>query len=873
MKTNIFQLQRSVLFVFLFAIVISISSFAYYLANDTVTAYNDSRAHLNMARLVVDNIKPGLSQLGSVWLPLPHFLMIPFIWHDGLWQSGAAGALVSMAAYIVSGIGVYILANLITRSNATATVAALGLLLNPNVIYMQATPMTEVLLLAFFIMTAVTLVRWVQTKQLSWLILCGVTLVGGTLTRYDGWFLLMWTAAIVLIVLSLDYPWVKFLLKFHKNSGQSLRENRYTVEGKLLLFLTLASVGVIFWFGWNLIIFDDPLYFANGPFSARAQQEKIAATSGLPTAGDLRLSLHAYALASAKNIGPILTILGWVGFSISILVMQSKRVLLALTVLLSPFIFHVLSLYAGNSILVLPELNIHDPSIPSSAWFNVRYGLMMLPAAVIFGTYFLRGKWNHYLLALFLVIQTVVMFNVDGVITYIDGTRGSSSLHVEEVAEWLSSNANDDGRVLASIAFHNALAFSTGFPLERFIHEGTGDVWTNSLENPYHEAKWVITSNGDVGDNVYSELVKENTHSFHRNYLKVFEANSTVVYKRSPFVVREGNNLLHEGKEFRFIGVNSYDLIYQSEDVVRETLREAKENGISVVRFWAFGEGFVGGIQPQSGITDENQLKHLDAIFSIATEEGVLLMPVLGNYWEDYGGVPQYLAWLGLSGSTSKQKDVFFTHPDAKHLYRNYVEKIINRKNVRTGVLYKEDPTIFAWELLNEPRSSSKENEQIVIDWLNEMSAYVRSLDNHHLISSGIEGFKTDVYGGEEGPTMTLASKVENIDLASTHLYVQHVQSEAIGDGIRQVIKAWSEQAHEVEKPLLIGEVGFSKEEHADRKQLFEEIFSALNSNDVDGVMFWNWALNVDTSFGISPKDDKDREILQLIKNSTQAAK
>ena len=87
---------------------ISIINFLIYYNNKLGLAYNDARSHLDIGRRVVEGLKPGLAQLGSVWLPLPHILMIPTIWNDFMWHSGLSGALQSMIAFVATGFLIYL---------------------------------------------------------------------------------------------------------------------------------------------------------------------------------------------------------------------------------------------------------------------------------------------------------------------------------------------------------------------------------------------------------------------------------------------------------------------------------------------------------------------------------------------------------------------------------------------------------------------------------------------------------------------------------------------------------------------------------------------------------------------------------------------
>ncbi|MDQ6949150.1 MAG: hypothetical protein M3256_23550, partial [Actinomycetota bacterium] len=113
-----------------------------------MTLYNDARSHLNIARHVTDSLTPGLAQLGSVWLPLPHLLMAPLAANDVLWHSGVAGAIVGGFAFVYSGVRLFGLVEEWTGSHIAAWCAMLAYALNLNLLYVQSTALTEPVLLA-----------------------------------------------------------------------------------------------------------------------------------------------------------------------------------------------------------------------------------------------------------------------------------------------------------------------------------------------------------------------------------------------------------------------------------------------------------------------------------------------------------------------------------------------------------------------------------------------------------------------------------------------------------------------------------------------------------------------------------------------------
>jgi|GEM_PF-737624 hypothetical protein len=840
--------------VLLLAIVMSVIGAWYFADQGVSTAYNDARSHLNLARLVFDNQKPGLAQLGGVWLPLQHWLMLPFVWSESLWQNGMAGVIVSMFGYIAASVGIYALSFLISNNKGVAWLASLVFLVNANAWYMQSAPMSELLLLMFFVLVAYCLAKWAQARELGWLIATALALVGATLTRYDGWFLLAWSSVVVVAMLAY---WIK---EKKVKSSQA--------EAWVLAFLTLAGSGVLFWLGWNLAIYGDPLYFMTGPYSAQAQQEVIALSGNLHTVNDLKMSLKAYSWATLNNVGFVGVFLLLVG----IILWPEKwpkdkwAVLLPVTVLFSPFFFHVLSLFRGQSVLMTPELGIVNPEDPSSAWFNVRYGLIMLPAAAIWGTYFLRRRSLQILVALLLVGQAWYSLSSSDVITLTDATSGSSSLKVSHEASWLSERVQEDDLVMASLAFHNAFAYETGMPMKQFIHEGANELWDEMLIDPASNVEWIVMMNGDVGDPLYSTFIKKELANFNKNYEIAHRGSFLNIYRRSNFVRSDGTQLIYKGQPLHFVGANSYDLLYQSPDHMRQTLQKGKRYGLNVYRFWAFGEGFAGAIQPEVGIIDESVALRLDVLLTIAKEENIKLMPVLGNYWNNYGGVSHYLGWLGLPGATLADQDAFFTNPKAKQLYWNYVEKIVNRVNEVNGIPYKDDETILAWELMNEPRSALRENQAIVNKWHEELATYVHSLDSNHLVLGGIEAFVEDLYSDVSGPYMTSGNNVNNIPIASGHLYPKYLKDQTSKLELRHVIKAWTNNSRNLNKPLIIGEVGFPRTQDGDREDWFRETLEEAKEGGVSGVFLWNFAMHVGDDYAISPEVEQDRNMLESLK-------
>jgi hypothetical protein len=130
--------------------ITSICAFLFYFQNGQFLLYGDAVAHLTIARRTFDSLTPGLLQLGTVWLPLPHLLMSPFLTSDASWHSGVGGSIPSMIAYVLAVDGVFCLASM-RMSRGAAWLATAIFALNPNLLYLQSAALTEALYLATFI--------------------------------------------------------------------------------------------------------------------------------------------------------------------------------------------------------------------------------------------------------------------------------------------------------------------------------------------------------------------------------------------------------------------------------------------------------------------------------------------------------------------------------------------------------------------------------------------------------------------------------------------------------------------------------------------------------------------------------------------------
>jgi hypothetical protein len=160
--------------------------------------YGDAEAHLNIARRIFDSQTPGYDQIGTGWLPLPHWLMLPFAGVDEWWRSGIAGSISAAACFVAAGAFLFAAVRRVFESAAAAVAATALLALNPNLLYMQSTAMTEAVFLAALMALAYFSVRFRETQGWGAVVGAGIAACAGTLARYEGWFLIPFAALYLL---------------------------------------------------------------------------------------------------------------------------------------------------------------------------------------------------------------------------------------------------------------------------------------------------------------------------------------------------------------------------------------------------------------------------------------------------------------------------------------------------------------------------------------------------------------------------------------------------------------------------------------------------------------------------------------------------
>jgi hypothetical protein len=501
------NLERDIFLVAQLATAISVISFFYYLQHGDLLLYGDAVAHINIARRVLDSRTPGLFQLGTVWLPLPHLVMIPFLLSRKLWQTGIGGSIPSLVAYVLSAVGIVRLVEAVVPAEEgerwpgrfLAWLAFGIFAMNPNLIYLQTTAMSEALYLPFFIWAIVFFAealgncRYGENHQANAALRkCGLSLTGACLTRYDGWLL---SGVMVAIAVLLAYV----------GNFRTLR----TGVVKLVLF---AVVGPAIWLGYNAAVYGNPLEFANGPYSAKAIESRSSAPQH-PGMNDLPVAFRYFLKASELNLAPGRMKFFWVSALLlgSGMVVLFQRRLWPLLLLWTPAPFYMLSIAYGGVPIFLPTW------WPFSR-YNVRYGIEMLPAFAVFTAAAAYGLIRFAaeertriaigvaFVALFVTSYAQVL--AAGPVSFKEAIVNSRTrVALEKQLASIVSTLPDSSTFLMYVGDHVGLFQRAGIPLSHVINEGNhrpwkhpvdpDGFWEKALAHPAEYANFVIAFDRD----------------------------------------------------------------------------------------------------------------------------------------------------------------------------------------------------------------------------------------------------------------------------------------------------------------------------------------------------------------------------------------
>jgi hypothetical protein len=479
------------------AALLSVLAFGYCFPRKLILLYGDAVAHMGIARRIIDSLSPGISQIGSVWLPFPHLIMIPFVARLDWWQNGIGGAIPSMLAYVLSVAGLWRLSRYWLRP-AGAVAATLFFALNPGLLYMQTTAMNEPLFLCqmiwatLFLMAFLCALRSDPRRAGRAIAACGLVLVTAIFTRYDAWIFAC-------------FVWLIAVSGLWKNRGWRSRAG-----GAFTLFTAMLVTAPMLWFIWNARQYGDWLDFLRGPYSARAIEARTTPPGSYHYPGWHHLwwawlyFLKAAQLGAAPvKLGDVLLVLSVAGILLAVIFWRKSNVAPFL-LLWMPLPFYTYSVAYGSVPIFIP---IWFPN----AYYNTRYGMELLPAfalAIGFVVAWLiaraEKRWPRHAQLVLLAAIVAILVNSAVLIHKIplvlqEGIANARTrVPFEEAYARALNQLPPSGPILVWTSDHIGAFQDAGIELRRTINESDYYQWRAALRAPAQSAAWVIAADKDA---------------------------------------------------------------------------------------------------------------------------------------------------------------------------------------------------------------------------------------------------------------------------------------------------------------------------------------------------------------------------------------
>jgi hypothetical protein len=507
--------------IWLLILAVAAGDLYFFYARGLSNLYGDGLAHVEGARRIFDSRTPGFAEIGSVWLPLFHLLAAPLAVNDFLWRTGLAGSLVSTAAFALSAWVIFRFAFELARSLGAAAVSLAIFLLSPNMLYAASSPLTEPLMIFWMVLVAFLVFQFQQSGSRKMLIAASLAAFAGSLTRYDGWYALPFVA--VFLVLAREAPFIERVMDS-------------------IIFCLISGAGPLLWFVHNDLRYGNAFEFYNGPYSAQAIYARQLATTAFryPTDGSIILSLRYYLEDVRLVVGPWLLVIAVFGLIAWLIDPRQRRRCAAVLLLLVPLAFYVQS-------MAFAAIPVYVPTLFPHTYYNLRYGLEMLPAVAIFPAFIADGGRRAFefpgqviaasLLLLIVLPQQAAIFrkgarNIPMVQESILNTPCATKTQSALIDYFRASY--DGGAILMALGKWPCLNPRVGIPYRNTITEANRKDWARLPEGASKLAEWIVVERGDAVD----ELMHAYPAAF-QYFRQVMRFESpgeqpVAVYRRTP---------------------------------------------------------------------------------------------------------------------------------------------------------------------------------------------------------------------------------------------------------------------------------------------------------------------------------------------------
>lgn len=493
---------------FSIAFILGLLAQIWVYSKDLVFSHMDAVTHLESARRFFDSLTPGiLSQLGTVWLPIPHLILLPAAYINILWYSGLAGSLVGIFCFSITALIIFKTVLLFSDDKISRWLAFSIFALNPNILYFQTTAMTESVFYLFLFTALYFLIKW-QILHLRFdLISAGLFSAFAMGTRYEAWFIVSFTAIIVAVIY--------------------IRQKSNPVKG-LFLYFSLPLFLIFLWMLHNYIYYNDALYFQRGEYSSEALMKPFEESGYLPAKGNIFIASELFFKSILSNINPLLLLIAAAGLIIYLFKNKLENNKLIPYFTISAFLVGVISLYYGQVVILLPD------SSPAG-YLNSRYGLIVLPFVILFTVFAyeqikVRGNLKIYFAALIFILSVFWVFNFPrsaGSVSeayYFDINKPEikrASIFLQR--EYDGTNIFFDDKAV------NLYPYSK-IPMKERIHKHTYLLGEIALKNPSKVAGWIILDKKNKKDEI-KDILSTNG-DFRSSYTLVNIDNGIEIYKR-----------------------------------------------------------------------------------------------------------------------------------------------------------------------------------------------------------------------------------------------------------------------------------------------------------------------------------------------------
>lgn len=472
-------------------------------------AYRDSIFRMEAARRFFDSDNPGIiNQIGTVWLPIPNLILMPFAYVDYLWRTGLAASIVNFPLFVISSLVIFLSIKKLTNNVFATWFGFLIFILNYNILYFQTTSMTEQMYLTFLICSFYYLLLWANDRQLKQLILSSLFISLSVGTRYDAWPVAIVSTGLVFIISLMDKN------KPFKHS---------------LIFGLLPVRLIISWFWYNWLFYGDALEFSRGKFSTLYQLKYYEDSGRLLTKNNFLLSAKVYISSVLLYSGNLYSVMAFIGLIVYVYKNKFSARSLPVYVLWVALPTTLILLFKGQLIIEIPN---SEPA----GYFNSRYGLYLFPAIAVFSGISVKNllslnkkKLLVGLLIIGIVIQQLTfLYNFPYSIPSLAEAKYSYSKPSEDLSLCLKDNYKGGKILYDNLIF--AIHPWTGINLTDRITFHTYDLGEKAMKKPSEYVNWILIYKEAPNDKIY-EAVKNNP-DFLNNFELKFSERGVEAYSK-----------------------------------------------------------------------------------------------------------------------------------------------------------------------------------------------------------------------------------------------------------------------------------------------------------------------------------------------------